>query len=45
MTLKKPLIVVNHLEGHALSPKLITDLKYPYLLLLNFWWSFSVFSC
>ena len=34
MTLKKPLIVVNHLEGHALSPKLITDLKYPYLLLL-----------
>ena len=34
MTLKKPLIVVNHLEGHALSPKLITDLNYPYLLLL-----------
>ena len=34
MTLKKPLIVVNHLEGHALSPKLITDLDYPYLLLL-----------
>ena len=34
MTLKKPLIVVNHLEGHALSPKLVTDLKYPYLLLL-----------
>ena len=34
MTLKKPLIVVNHLEGHALSPKLITDLKFPYLLLL-----------
>ena len=34
MTLKKPLIIVNHLEGHALSPKLITDLNYPYLLLL-----------
>ena len=34
MTLKKPLIVVNHLEGHALSPKLITNLNYPYLLLL-----------
>ena len=34
MTLEKPLITVNHLEGHALSPKLITDLKYPYLLLL-----------
>ena len=24
---EKPLIVVNHLEGHALSPKLITDLN------------------
>ena len=34
MTLNKPLIVVNHLEGHALSPKLVTDLKFPYLLLL-----------
>ena len=34
MTLEKPLIVVNHLEGHALSPKLVTDLNYPYLLLL-----------
>ncbi len=34
MTINKPLIIVNHLEGHALSPKLITDLKFPYLLLL-----------
>ena len=34
VTLNKPLIVVNHLEGHALSPKLITNLKFPYLLLL-----------
>ena len=34
MTFLKPLIVVNHLEGHALSPKLVTDLKFPYLLLL-----------
>ena len=34
MSLKKPFIAVNHLEGHALSPKIITDLKYPYLLLL-----------
>ena len=33
-SLKKPFIAVNHLEGHALSPKLITDLNYPYLLLL-----------
>ena len=32
--LKKPFIAVNHLEGHALSPKLVTNLKYPYLLLL-----------
>ena len=34
MSLNKPLIVVNHLEGHALSPKLVTNLKFPYLLLL-----------
>ncbi len=31
----KPLIAVNHLEGHALSPRLIdADLEFPYLLLL-----------
>ncbi len=30
----KPLIVVNHLEGHALTPRLTDDLAYPYLLLL-----------
>ncbi|KTW11059.1 tRNA (adenosine(37)-N6)-threonylcarbamoyltransferase complex transferase subunit TsaD [Sphingomonas sanguinis] len=31
----KPLIAVNHLEGHALSPRLSDrDLAYPYLLLL-----------
>jgi N6-L-threonylcarbamoyladenine synthase len=31
----KPLIAVNHLEGHALSPRLIdVDLEFPYLLLL-----------
>ncbi len=31
---KKPFIAVNHLEGHALSPKLNSNLDYPYLLLL-----------
>ena len=30
----KPFIAVNHLEGHALSPKLDSNLDYPYLLLL-----------
>jgi N6-L-threonylcarbamoyladenine synthase len=31
----KPLIAVNHLEGHALSPRLANpDLEFPYLLLL-----------
>ena len=31
----KPLIAVNHLEGHALSPRLTDpDLDFPYLLLL-----------
>ena len=29
-----PFISVNHLEGHALSPKLNSKLNYPYLLLL-----------
>ena len=34
LSLDKPFIAVNHLEGHALSPKLDTQLDYPYLLLL-----------
>ena len=35
MAAGKPLIAVNHLEGHALSPRLADeDLAYPYLLLL-----------
>ena len=33
-SLDKPFIAVNHLEGHALSPKLNSNLNYPYLLLL-----------
>ena len=33
-SLNKPFIAVNHLEGHALSPKLDSKLDYPYLLLL-----------
>ena len=31
---KKPFIGINHLEGHALSPGLETNIKFPYLLLL-----------
>jgi N6-L-threonylcarbamoyladenine synthase len=35
MATGKPLIAVNHLEGHALSPRLAdASLEYPYLLLL-----------
>jgi N6-L-threonylcarbamoyladenine synthase len=31
----KPLVAVNHLEGHALSPRLVDpNLEFPYLLLL-----------
>ncbi len=33
-SLNIPFIAVNHLEGHALSPKLNSNLNYPYLLLL-----------
>jgi N6-L-threonylcarbamoyladenine synthase len=29
-----PLVAVNHLEGHALSPRLAEDVPFPYLLLL-----------
>ncbi|MBI1339931.1 tRNA (adenosine(37)-N6)-threonylcarbamoyltransferase complex transferase subunit TsaD [bacterium] len=32
--LNTPLIAVNHLEGHALSPGLVGPLGFPYLLLL-----------
>jgi N6-L-threonylcarbamoyladenine synthase len=30
----KPLIAVNHLEAHALTPRLLAPLAFPYLLLL-----------
>ncbi len=33
-TLNIPFVAVNHLEGHALSPKLNSSLNFPYLLLL-----------
>ena len=33
LSLKKPFIAVNHLEGHALSPKINNKIKFPYLLL------------
>src|SRR6478752_5524962 len=32
--LNKPLIAVNHLEGHALTARLTDGLQFPYLLLL-----------
>ncbi len=32
---RKPLIAINHLEGHALSPRLTDDVAFPYLLLLT----------
>lgn len=34
MAANKPIIAVNHLEGHALTPRLSDDVPYPYLLLL-----------
>ena len=30
----KPLVAVNHLEGHALSARLLDDVEFPYLMLL-----------
>lgn len=32
--LKKPIIEINHLEAHALTSRLVTDIEFPYLLLL-----------
>ena len=35
LSANKPLIAINHLEGHALSPRLVdSKLQFPYLLLL-----------
>ncbi|MDR1071762.1 MAG: tRNA (adenosine(37)-N6)-threonylcarbamoyltransferase complex transferase subunit TsaD, partial [Rickettsiales bacterium] len=31
---RKPLVAVNHLEGHALACRLNADIRFPYLLLL-----------
>ena len=36
-SLKKPFIAINHLEGHALSPKINKKIEFPYLLLLISW--------
>ena len=30
----KPFLAINHLEGHALSPRLVEEVDFPYLLLL-----------
>ncbi|MEN3972523.1 tRNA (adenosine(37)-N6)-threonylcarbamoyltransferase complex transferase subunit TsaD [Sphingomicrobium sp. XHP0235] len=36
LSANKPLVAVNHLEGHALSPRLTdAELRFPYLLLLT----------
>jgi N6-L-threonylcarbamoyladenine synthase len=32
--LGKPLLAINHLEAHALTPRLMEDVRFPYLLLL-----------
>ena len=34
MSLDKPYVAVNHLEGHALTARLSNNIRYPYLLLL-----------
>ena len=32
--LKKPFLAINHLEGHALTPRIFNKINFPYLLLL-----------
>jgi N6-L-threonylcarbamoyladenine synthase len=34
MACNKPLLAINHLEGHALTPRLLQTCPFPYLLLL-----------
>ncbi|MEE8294495.1 MAG: tRNA (adenosine(37)-N6)-threonylcarbamoyltransferase complex transferase subunit TsaD [Sphingomonadales bacterium] len=34
MATGKPFLGINHLEGHALSPRLVSETSFPYLLLL-----------
>jgi N6-L-threonylcarbamoyladenine synthase len=34
MALQKPFLAINHLEGHALTPRLSHNVPFPYLLLL-----------
>ena len=34
LSTKIPIISVNHLEGHALTPLLTNDIEYPFILLL-----------
>jgi len=34
LSLNKPFIAINHLEGHILSPRLENNLNFPYLVLL-----------
>ncbi len=34
MSLDRPYVAVNHLEGHALTARLTNNIKYPFLLLL-----------
>jgi N6-L-threonylcarbamoyladenine synthase len=34
VALSRPLYAINHLEGHALSPRLMENVQFPYLLLL-----------
>ena len=43
--LKKPFIAINHLEGHALSPKIKFRIKLSILTFINFWWSLTIFKC
>ena len=44
-SLNKPFIAVNHLEGHALSPKLNFEIRLSISTTLNFWGTYSIFKC
>ena len=43
--IKKPFIAVNHLEGHALSPRINSGIKLPIFIFIDFRWTLTVFKC
>ena len=44
-SLNIPFIGVNHLEGHALSPRLKYKVRFSIFIIINFGWTYSISKC